>query len=73
VTSLGIRTDAITFANCTMQSEKFITVREQIDEQVFAFACAVLVSDSNTQLLVDLAAHKPKPSPACLHTHAVIL
>jgi hypothetical protein len=56
-----------------MQSEKFITVREQIDEQVFAFACAVLVSDSNTQLLVDLAAHKPKPSPACLHTHAVIL
>jgi hypothetical protein len=34
VPSLGIRGDAITFANCTMESEKFITVREQTGDQV---------------------------------------
>lgn len=34
VPSLGIRQEAITFASCTMQSEKYITVREQAGESV---------------------------------------
>ncbi|EKX42588.1 clathrin heavy chain [Guillardia theta CCMP2712] len=34
IPALGIRADAISFANCTMESEKFITVREQAGEQV---------------------------------------
>ena len=34
IPSLGIRADAITFANCTMESEKFITVREQAGDAV---------------------------------------
>ena len=34
IPALNIRADAITFANCTMESEKFITVREQAGEQV---------------------------------------
>jgi len=34
IQSMGIRPDCITFANCTMESEKFITVREQNGEQV---------------------------------------
>ena len=34
IPSLGIRQDVINFANCTMESEKFVTVREQTGEQV---------------------------------------
>jgi hypothetical protein len=34
IPALGIRADAITFANCTMESEKFITVREQAGDAV---------------------------------------
>jgi len=34
IPALGIRADAVTFANCTMESEKFITVREQTGEAV---------------------------------------
>ncbi|KAJ1464690.1 hypothetical protein T484DRAFT_1868162, partial [Baffinella frigidus] len=33
IPSLGIRQDVINFANCTMESEKFVTVREQTGEQ----------------------------------------
>eukprot|EP00286_Rhodomonas_abbreviata_P018853 CAMPEP_0181303774 /NCGR_PEP_ID=MMETSP1101-20121128/8752_1 /TAXON_ID=46948 /ORGANISM="Rhodomonas abbreviata, Strain Caron Lab Isolate" /LENGTH=1715 /DNA_ID=CAMNT_0023409399 /DNA_START=168 /DNA_END=5311 /DNA_ORIENTATION=+ len=34
VTAMGIKPESITFANCTMESEKFITVREQIGDAV---------------------------------------
>eukprot|EP00960_Hanusia_phi_P031208 749147-Hanusia_phi.AAC.3 len=38
IPALGIRADAISFANCTMESEKFITVREQAGEQLRAYS-----------------------------------
>ena len=34
IPALGIRADAVTFANCTMESEKFITVREMTGDAV---------------------------------------
>ena len=34
IPTLGIRPDAVSFGNCTMESEKFITVREQTGDAV---------------------------------------